>query len=52
MTGQAPWWCCNGFAAECPLCAEYGTRVSDHCPGHPQTIPNGQIIGTARAHAL
>lgn len=44
-------WCCNGRAAECPLCTQYGTRVDTPCPGHPATDENGAVVDTARLHA-
>lgn len=50
MTDKAP-WCCPGYVSECPLCAEYGTRMIDPCPGHPPIDANQQTVDTARLHA-
>lgn len=50
MTSKTP-WCCTGYVSECPLCAEYGTRMTDPCPGHPYTSENQHAIDMARLHA-
>lgn len=50
MIDKTP-WCCTGYVSECPLCAEYGTRMTDPCPGHPPVDVNCQTVDTARLHA-
>lgn len=44
-------WCCTGYAAECPLCPQYGTGVVDQCPGHVGTGPNKTRVVEAQLHA-
>lgn len=47
---QAP-WCCTGYAAECPLCPDYGTRLTHACLGHPLNDDNRAVVHTARLHS-
>ena len=47
---QTP-WCCDGYAANCPLCTDYGTRLTHACLGHPLTDNNRAATHTARLHA-
>ncbi|MER6534705.1 DUF6221 family protein [Streptomyces sp900105755] len=44
-------WCCDGHAAACPLCPQYGTGLDDPCPGHPGSGPNKTRIVEAQLHA-
>lgn len=51
MSNEQQPWCCNGYAAECPLCTDYGTRLTHACLGHPLNDDNRATIHTARLHA-
>jgi len=48
--GQAP-WCCDGHTGSCPLCPQYGTRITNPCPGHPYDSNHQTVVDTARLHA-
>lgn len=51
MNQPAQPWCCTGYNSECPLCPEYGTRLTDPCPGHPVNDNTQSVVDTARLHA-
>ncbi|MGW7726184.1 hypothetical protein ACWGJ6_22980 [Streptomyces canus] len=51
--GGTPWCCAgrSGHVAECPLCPEYGTSLTEPCPGHGGSDENQARLITAELHA-
>lgn len=44
-------WCCDGHAASCPLCPQYGTRATGPCLEHPYDGSAQTVVDMARLHA-
>lgn len=50
MSDEPTPWCCDGFAAFCPLCADH-TGATVRCLGHGYNDANAETVRVSRLHA-